>query len=104
MTGTPNGIGAGLIVLLVIIGIGAVALIVWVVRRVIRAHQAQAAAGREEMVGRTAVVRQTLNPKGTVFIEGEWWEAVSEEGRVKPGEEVVITKVEGLRVYVARKK
>lgn len=70
----------------------------------IRAHRHQIAAGREELVGRTAEVVTTLDPKGVVFIEGERWTAVSEGGRLEPGEEVTISKVDGLKLYVTGKK
>ena len=70
----------------------------------IRAHRHQAAAGREELVGRTAEVKITLEPKGVVFVEGERWTAISEKGRVEPGEEVIITKVDGLKLYVTKKE
>ena len=69
----------------------------------IRAHRRQVSAGREELVGKTAEVKIALAPKGTVFVEGEQWTAVSEEGRVEPGEEVIITKVDNLRLYVTKK-
>jgi len=69
----------------------------------IRAHRHQASAGREELVGKTAEVKIALEPKGIVFIQGERWTAISEKGRVKPGEEVIITKVDGLKLYVTKK-
>ncbi len=70
----------------------------------IRAHRRRISAGWEELVGRTAEVRIALEPKGTVFIEGEQWTAVSESGQVKPGEEVIISKVDGLKLYVTKKQ
>ena len=70
----------------------------------IRAHRRQASAGREELLGRTAEVEITLEPKGVVLVEGERWTAISEKGRVEPGEEVIITKVEGLKLYVTKKE
>ena len=42
-------------------------------------------------------------PKGTVFVQGEQWTAISEKGRVDPGQEVIITKVDGLKLYVTKK-
>ncbi len=69
----------------------------------IRAHRRQASAGREELLGRTAEVEITLEPKGVVLVEGERWTAISEKGRVEPGEEVIITKVDGLKLYVTKK-
>ena len=70
----------------------------------IRAHRQRISAGREELIGRTAEVKAALDPKGTAFIEGEQWTAISESGRVESGEEVTITKVDGLKLYVTKKQ
>ena len=70
----------------------------------IRAHQRQIAAGSEELVGKTAEVKAALDPKGIVFLQGEQWAAVSEEGRVESGEEVVIRRVDSLKLYVTKKE
>ncbi len=80
------------------------ALFAFVVSQVIRAHRRQASAGKEELIGKTAVVKVALKPEGTVFFKGERWAAISEEGQVKPGEEVIITKVDGLKLYVTKKE
>jgi len=87
---------------LVVIGIAAflAIAIIWG----IRAHHHQALAGREELIGKTAVVKIALEPKGVVFIQGERWTAVSEKGRVEPEEEVIITKVSGLKLWVTKKE
>jgi len=69
----------------------------------IRAHRRQVSAGREELIGKTAEVVVALNPKGVVFIQGERWTAISEKDRVEPGEEVIITKVDGLKLWVTKK-
>lgn len=70
----------------------------------IRAHRFKIGAGKEEMIGKTAIVRTELDPKGTAFVEGEQWTAISEEGRIDPGEEVTINKVDGLKIYVTKRK
>ena len=70
----------------------------------IRAHRQQISAGREELIGKTAEVDVALEPKGIVFIQGERWTAISEEDRVEPGEEVIITKVDGLKLWVTKKE
>ncbi len=80
------------------------ALFAFVVSRVIRAHRRQARTGREELVGKRAVVKVALEPEGTVFFKGERWTAISEKGRVEPGEEVIITKVDGLTLYITKKQ
>ena len=71
--------------------------------RVIRAHRRQATTGREELTGKTATVKVALEPEGTVLFKGERWTAISEKGRVKPGEEVIITGVDGLTLRVTKK-
>ena len=70
----------------------------------IRAHRRQASAGREELLGKAAEVEIALEPKGVVLVEGERWAAISEKGRVEPGEEVIITKVDGLKLWVTKKE
>ena len=70
----------------------------------IRAHRRQVSAGREELVGKIAEVKVALKPKGIVFIQGERWTALSEKGQMEPGEEVIITKVDGLKMWVTKKQ
>ena len=89
--------------LIAIFVIGFVAFLAVAVIWGVRAHRQQVSAGREELVGRTAEVVIALEPKGVVFIEGERWTAVLEKGRGEPDEEVIITKVDGLKLYVTKK-
>jgi membrane-bound serine protease (ClpP class) len=70
----------------------------------IRAHRQQILAGREDLVGKIAEAKTVMKPKGTVFVEGEHWTAISEKGRVEPGEEVIITKVDGLKLWITKKE
>ncbi len=90
------------LVILVIVTV--VAFIVFVIIYGIRAHQQQVSAGREELIGRVAEVTALMEPKGMVRIEGEQWAAILEKGRAEPGEEVFITKVEGLKLRVTKKE
>ena len=85
-----------------IIVIGLVAFLAVVIIWGIRAHRHQALAGREDLIGKTAEVKTVMDPKGTVFVEGERWKAISEGGRMELGEEVIITKVVGLKMWVTK--
>ena len=87
-----------LLIILVII------FLVFVVIWVVRAHQRKVEAGREELIGKTAVVEVALAPKGIVLVEGERWTAVLDKGRAEPEEEVIITRVDGLKLMVAKKQ
>lgn len=91
-------------IVIAVIAICVAGFLAFVVQRVVQAHRRQASAGREELVGKTAEVEIALEPKGIVLIEGERWTAVSEKGRVKPGEEVIVTKVDGLKLWVVKKE
>ena len=94
-------INPGWLALIIII---VVVFLVFVVIWVVRAHQKKIGAGREELIGKTAVVEIALNPKGVVFVEGERWTAVVDKGRVEPEEEVIITRVDGLKLMVTKKE
>ena len=89
--------------LITLIAIVIVIILVFVVYWSIRAHQKQVSAGREDLIGKMAVVELALEPRGVVLVEGERWTAISESGRAEPEEEVIITKVEGLRLRVTKK-
>jgi membrane-bound ClpP family serine protease len=88
-----------IIIVVIVVAFLAVAII-WG----IRAHRRQVSVGREDLVGKTAVVKVALEPKGVILVEGEHWTAVSEKGRVEPDEEVIITKVDGLKLWVTKKE
>ena len=76
----------------------------FILHRAISAHRKQARTGREELIGKTAVVKVSLKPEGTVFFKGERWAAVSETGNIKTGEEVVIDSIDGLLLHVSKKQ
>ncbi|HEY94793.1 MAG TPA: nodulation protein NfeD [Dehalococcoidia bacterium] len=81
-----------------------VGFFLFVIQRVIKSHRRQATTGWEELIGKPATVMMTLSPEGQVLFRGEHWKAVSEEGTVEEGEQVIINKVENLKLYVSRKK
>ena len=90
--------------LIVLVAIAIAAFLVITIVWGIRAHRRQVSAGREDLVGRTAEIKTALNPKGTVLVEGELWMAVSEDGQAETGDEVIITKVDRLTVWVTKSK
>ncbi len=86
------------VIILIVGGMG------FIVQRAIKIHRKQATTGREELIGKTATVREPLNPQGMVFFKGERWTAISEDGEIKIGEEVTIKRLDGLTLYVTKKK
>jgi membrane-bound serine protease (ClpP class) len=65
-------------------------------------RMAPARTGAPALVGRVAVVRSPLEPSGQVFVQGERWQAISDEGPVEVGERVIVTGVRGFRLTVRR--
>ncbi|MFO7773962.1 MAG: nodulation protein NfeD [Dehalococcoidia bacterium] len=82
---------------------GAVAFAIFVVGAIIRGQRRRKATGAEGMIGKAAIAKTPLDPAGTVLVQGELWTATLEDGRAAPGEEVLISKVEGLRLWVTKK-
>jgi len=88
--------------------IGSIAFIIagaftFIISRVIGAHRRQATTGWEELLGKPALVQVPLTPEGMVLFRGEHWKAVSEEGDLNSGDEVIINKVDNLKLYVSKK-
>ena len=83
--------------------IGITAFLVFVIGAIVRGQRRRKATGAEGMVGKVAIAKTPLDPTGTVLAEGELWTAASEGDRIAPGEEVIINKVEELKLWVARK-
>jgi len=66
----------------------------------LRAQLLPAKTGKEAMIGRTApVLARTDNRSGKVFIEGEYWNAVS-ESPIEAGQTAEIVGIEGLTLKV----
>ena len=80
------------------------AFIAFIVGAAVRGQRRRVATGAEGLIGKVAVAKTSLDPKGTVLVEGELWKAVLDSGKVEPGEEVTITKVEGLKLFVTQIK
>ncbi len=78
-------------------------LLAFVATKVVQARHRPVIAGGGSLtlVGRTAVVRTRLQPRGQVYLHGELWQAEAADGEdVDPGREVVVEGVEGLTLRV----
>jgi len=79
-------------------------VLVFVANRVVTAQRRKVVTGREEFKGSTAVVRTALDPEGLVYFQGELWKAALDSGSAVPGEEVIIKSLEGLKLFVTKKR
>ena len=89
--------------LIVGVAVGVTAFAVFVVGAIVRGQRRRKATGAEGMIGTIAIAKTPLDPTGTVLAQGELWTAASEGGKVAPGEEVIINKVEALKLWVTKK-
>jgi membrane-bound ClpP family serine protease len=62
----------------------------------------QKVVGQTSMIGATGVAAGKLTPEGMVKIRGELWNAVSEEGDIIIGEDIVVTGEKGLKLLVRK--
>ena len=74
----------------------------FVVAKALRAQKRHVTTGREGLIGRTAEARTDLTPEGTVFLQGEHWKAILEEGTAQKGEQVRVVDAEGFRLRVRK--
>jgi len=82
---------------------GITAFAVFVIGAIVRGQRRRKTTGAEGMIGEIAIAKTPLDPTGTVLAQGELWTAASEGERVVPGEEVIITRVEALKLWVVKK-
>lgn len=75
----------------------------FIMTKALRAQRIRPKTGMEGLVGETAQVRTDLDPNGKVFLQGEHWHAVAEDGPIAAGEQVEVVAVEGFRLHVRRK-
>ena len=61
-----------------------------------------AVTGGEGLVGQVGEARTALAPHRTVFVQGEWWNATSEDGHVAAGERVEVMDRDGFRLKVRK--
>ena len=54
------------------------------------------------LIGRIAVTESEMSPKGTVLIDEEIYEAVTDGERIDPGKGVKVTRVKGKKIVVKR--
>lgn len=89
--------------LILAVAAGATAFSVFILGAIIRGQRRRQTTGREGMIGRIAVAKTPLAPRGTVLAEGELWSAFAEGDAVDVGEEVTILEVDRMQLRVQRR-
>ncbi|MBS1946644.1 MAG: nodulation protein NfeD [Bacteroidetes bacterium] len=85
-----SAVGITLLFFLFVIGMG------------IRAQRNKIQTGADALADMVCEVIATLNPSGTVMVNGEIWNAESLTGPISQGEKARIKEMKGLRLYVEK--
>ncbi len=88
----------------ILLGLLALALLVVSVVAVVRSQRSKVTAGHETIRGKIGTARTALRPEGTVFLDGELWQAEVEGTHLEAGSKVVVTDSKGLRLTVRKKE
>jgi membrane-bound serine protease (ClpP class) len=70
--------------------------------KALQARLAKPQTGADELAERIGIVRQTLDPEGFVFVNGELWRARSVGGPIDIGDAVQVERVDELVLEVSR--
>ena len=82
------------------VAVSVAAIMLFLVRLAIRSHLARVTTGRGALEGLIAQARTDINQEGgKVFLQGEWWEAVSQEP-ISRGSKVRVLTAENLLLTV----
>ena len=79
------------------------AFAIFIIGAVVRGQRRRKATGAEGMIGALAIAKTPLAPTGTVLAQGELWTALAEDDSIASNEEVIITKVEELKLHVRKR-
>lgn len=83
----------------VAVSLGFTVITVFLLSLVIRAHRSKVKTGVESLPGRRAVAVEDLAPSGRIFLDGDYWNAIS-SAPVAKGKSVRVKHLSGLTVYV----
>ena len=84
-----------------------VVLAIWILvlyRIILSLVRRKQVGGREGMIGLRGKVVTPLAPDGVVKVRGELWKASCRNDNIGSQEEVIVVRVDGLRLLVERKK
>lgn len=77
-------------------------LFLFIIGMGLKAQRRKVVTGLEAMAGALADAMDTLDPTGTVMLQGEIWNAESLTGRINKGEKVVVKEMRNLKLYVEK--
>ncbi|MEF3280295.1 MAG: nodulation protein NfeD [Elusimicrobiota bacterium] len=101
--GSPQISGVGVDMSFLTANMIGIIIIVFVLAYVVlRAQLRKVETGREALIGKKAIAKTRLSPKGKIFIDGELWDAESIYGEIEQNSEVEVVEINGFNVKVKK--
>lgn len=70
---------------------------------ILKARRMPLHSGRASFVGTKGETKSRLDPRGVVVVEGERWDAITDDGTpIEDGAQIIVTRSEGFLLYVKR--
>lgn len=88
--------------LIISMSLASAAFFVFALSKGIKIQWKKPVTGRESLIGKVGVAKTILDPKGTIFIHGERWQAFTEGEAIKEGEEVEVLEIRVLQLIVKK--
>lgn len=78
------------------------ALFVLIISKGLLIQRKRPVTGKSGMIGAVGNAHGNISPSGKVAVKGEYWDAISIEGPIHAGDQVVVERVEGRKLLVRR--
>lgn len=79
------------------------ALFVLIISKGLLIQRKRPVTGKSGMIGAVGNAHGNISPSGKVAVKGEYWDAISIEGPIHAGDQVVVERIEGRKLLVRRK-
>jgi membrane-bound serine protease (ClpP class) len=88
--------------LIILVAILTAGFFLFAITLAIKAQRKKPVTGAEGIVDETGTAVTDLQPEGEVRVHGEFWKAESQDGEIKKGERIIVTKINNLKLFVKR--
>jgi membrane-bound serine protease (ClpP class) len=76
------------------------ALFIFIAYKAVESIFFKVKTGKEALIGNTGVAATDLNPKGTVRVMGEFWQATAQNGFIKKDADIQVIGMESMTLIV----
>jgi membrane-bound serine protease (ClpP class) len=76
------------------------ALFIFIAYKAVESVFFKVRTGKEALIGNSGVATTDLNPKGTVRVMGEFWQATTQNGFIEKDENIKVIGMEGMVLIV----